>query len=89
MGNPASKQPQPPPQPRQHQLCHPPHLAIFITTPPVFKPNYTQINRTIYATVNIATIAMSGTSSWLQKQRKSELVELADSVGLKMYDNIP
>jgi hypothetical protein len=29
---------------------------------------------------------MSGTSSWLQKQRKSELVELADGVGLKMYD---
>jgi hypothetical protein len=29
---------------------------------------------------------MSGTSSWLQKQRKSELMELADGVGLKMYD---
>jgi hypothetical protein len=29
---------------------------------------------------------MSGTSSWLQKQRKSELVELAENIGLKMYD---
>jgi hypothetical protein len=42
------------------------------------------LNRIHYATVYIAIIAMSGTSSWLQKQRKSELVELADSVGLKM-----
>lgn len=31
---------------------------------------------------------MSGTSSWLQKQRKSELVELADSVGFKDYDGL-
>jgi hypothetical protein len=31
---------------------------------------------------------MSGVSSWLQKQRKSELVELADNVGFKDYDGL-
>lgn len=29
---------------------------------------------------------MSGASSWLQKMRKGELVELADSVGYKEYE---
>ncbi|KAH8820905.1 hypothetical protein F5884DRAFT_65916 [Xylogone sp. PMI_703] len=31
---------------------------------------------------------MSGVSTWLQKQRKSDLVELADSVGFKDYDGL-
>jgi hypothetical protein len=29
---------------------------------------------------------MSGASSWLQKMRKGELVELCDSVGYKEYE---
>lgn len=28
---------------------------------------------------------MSGTNSWLQRQRKSDLVDIAENVGLKKY----
>jgi len=34
----------------------------------------------------IAFFKMSGASSWLQKMRKSELVELCDSVDYKEYE---
>ncbi|RFU25289.1 hypothetical protein B7463_g11045, partial [Scytalidium lignicola] len=52
-----------------------------------YQANYTHHDRILCATLN-PFITMSGVSTWLQKQRKSDLVELADSVGLTDYDGM-
>jgi hypothetical protein len=58
-----------------------PHSTFLLQ----FKPNSIHYDRVISHCI-IAFFKMSGHSSWLQKMRKGELVELCDSVGYKEYE---
>jgi len=51
---------------------------------PQSRPNHIYRDRVILSCI-IAFFKMSGASSWLQKMRKGELVELCESVGYKEY----
>lgn len=55
-----------------------PNLALTLT----LKKDY-RCDRLIHATPDLALSNMSAPSYWLQRQRKSDLQNLADQVGLK------
>jgi hypothetical protein len=57
------------------------HPTLHLLQP---APNHIRYDRVISHCIT-AFFKMSGASSWLQKMRKGELVELCDSVGYKEY----
>ena len=55
----------------------------------VFLSYHVHSSRIALATKDLPLVTMASANAWLQKQRKSDLADIADHVGLKKYMPFP